>query len=414
MEAADRMVGATIGGPGPEAVTENLDRAVVSGMVAQVVDAVEAEFDLFAAGIEDRVLARIQAAHTGLPAPLGDALHRGVRAAVRDALARLRSQAELPQELPPDLVELARLQGSQGDPPALADAWLVGQEAFWTRLGLVAEQTLGDSALCWEVMKAARLQLSGHAACLSGLFRTAWEAEVARAAGIDDGPRLQAVSRALDGQWVDASELGYDLAGHHVAVVADSPPPLEALARRTERQRLLVAAPGGGTWGWLGGRSRMSDTELDDVVAWQRSREDGPVAFGEPAAGIAGFAASHRQAVEARSIAAATGQPAVRFADLRLLAAVLRDGELAKGFVERELGELDQPTERMDELRTTVRAYLENSQSISAAAALRQRDRKTVVRQLRSAERLIHHRVSERSDELLMALRITDILRSRG
>jgi sugar diacid utilization regulator len=158
----------------------------------------------------------------------------------------------------------------------------------------------------------------------------------------------------------------------------------------------------------------MSDTELDDVVAWQRSREDGPVAFGEPAAGIAGFAASHRQAVEARSIAAATGQPAVRFADLRLLAAVLRDGELAKGFVERELGELDQPTERMDELRTTVRAYLENSQSISAAAALRQRDRKTVVRQLRSAERLIHHRVSERSDELLMALRITDILRSRG
>jgi hypothetical protein len=244
------------------------------------------------------------------------------------------------------------------------------------------------------------------------LFRSAGEAELAR--GIQDDPRLQAVLRALDGYWVNVSELGYDLAGHHVAVVADSPPALEALARRTERQRLLVAAPGGGTWGWLGGRSRMSDSELDDVVAWQRSREDGLVAFGEPAAGIAGFAASHRQALEARSIAAATGQQAVRFADLRLLAAVLRDGELAKGFVERELGELDQPGERMDELRATLRAYLENSQSISAAAALRQRDRKTVVRQLRSAERLVHHRVSEGSDELLMALRIAEILRREG
>jgi hypothetical protein len=68
----------------------------------------------------------------------------------------------------------------------------------------------------------------------------------------------------------------------------------------------------------------------------------------------------------------------------------------------------------MDELRATLRAYLENSQSISAAAALRQRDRKTVVRQLRSAERLIHHRVSEGSDELLMALRIAEILRREG
>jgi sugar diacid utilization regulator len=156
----------------------------------------------------------------------------------------------------------------------------------------------------------------------------------------------------------------------------------------------------------------MSDSELDDVVAWQRSREDGPVAFGESAAGIAGFAASHQQALEAKTIAAATSQEAVRFADLRLLAAVLRDRELAKGFIERELGELDHPSERTHELRATLRAYLEHSHSISAVAALRRRDRKTIVRQLRSAERLIHRRVSDRSDELLIALRLADILRA--
>jgi sugar diacid utilization regulator len=196
-------------------------------------------------------------------------------------------------------------------------------------------------------------------------------------------------------------------------VVADATSAVEALARQIKREVLLVAAPGGGVWGWLGDASPMSDDDLDASIDWQRSQKDGVVAFGEPAAGIAGFGASHQQALEARAIAEATGQNVVRFADLRLLAAVLRDGELAKGFVERELGELDRPTERTHELRATLRAYLEHGQSIAATAALRRRDRKTIVRQLRAAEELIDHTVSDRSDELLIALRIAEILRRR-
>jgi hypothetical protein len=382
-------------------------------MVAQVVDRVEAELDLFGGGVEDHVVARNEASDGGLSAALREALGRGVREGVRDALDRLRSQAQLPDELPPDLIELARLHAHDG-PLEFADAWLVAQELFWDRFALMAEQTLADPALCWEVNKAARLQLSGHAAALSRLFRSACEAEPGPAAGIEDDARRHAVTRALDGHWVDAAELGYELAYDHIAVVADLPSAVEALARRTERQPLLVAAPGGGTWGWLGGRSPMSDNELDAVIAWQRSREDSAVAFGEPAAGIAGFAASHQQALEARTIAAASGQRVVRFADLRLLAALLRDREFAKGFVERELGELDRASERMHKVRATLRTYLEHGQSIAATAALRRRDRKTIGRQLRDAERLIDHPVSERSDALLVALRVADILRSRG
>lgn len=59
--------------------------------------------------------------------------------------------------------------------------------------------------------------------------------------------------------------------------------------------------------------------------------------------------------------------------------------------------------------RETLRAYLEHSQSVSATAALRRRDRKTIERQLRSAEQLMHHRVSARSDEVLLALRVAEI-----
>jgi hypothetical protein len=389
------------------------ERRVVSEMVVEVVNQVEAEFDAFAGEMEDCVLAQIQP-DSGFSEELMEAMRRGIRAALRDALARLRTQAELPRELPPEIIEVVRLQASaRHDPRQFVDGWLVGQEVFWSRFALVAEQTLGDPAQAWEVVKATRLQLSGYAASLSRLFRSAWEDEVASAEGIDD-TRLQAVSRVLDGYWIDTADLDYDLSHQHVAVVADSPGAVEELARHTERQALVVPAPEGGVWGWLGGSSPISDDDLDAAIDRQRSPEEGVVAVGEPAAGVAGFSASHQEALEARDIAAATGERVVRFAHVRLLAAVLRDGELAKDFVQRELGELDRPSEHTHELRATLRAYLEHSQSIAATAALRRRDRKTIVRQLRAAERLIDHTVSDRSDELLLALRLAEILNRRA
>jgi hypothetical protein len=139
-------------------------------------------------------------------------------------------------------------------PGDVADAWLVGPEVFWDRFQIMAERTLTDTALCWDVIKAARARLRGHPARLSGLFRRASERELARVAGIDEESRLRAALRALDGQWVDPDELGYDLAGHHVAVVGDDSPLLDAAARQTEGQLLRVQAPDGGIWGWLGGR----------------------------------------------------------------------------------------------------------------------------------------------------------------
>jgi hypothetical protein len=382
--------------------------------IVEVADVLEAELDVLAGSVDDRVVARIQATQGPLSETLHEALRRGLSAAVRDALARLRSRTELPRELPPDLLELARLcADARCELTDFADAWLIGQEVFWDRFGVVAERTLQDSGLCWDVVKAARVRLRGHAARLSELFREACESEIAQARDPGEDHQLHAVLRALDGQWLDPGELGYDLSHHHVALLADAGAPVADLAHRAQRQLILVEAPGGVAWGWLGGPTPMSDPDLDELIASLDPRE-GRVAFGEPAVGIAGFAASHHQALEARKIAAATNQHVVRFADVRLLIAMLRDGDLAKDFIERELGELDDPGERMGELRETLRAYLEHAQSVSATAAVRRRDRKTIERQLRSAERLIHRRVSDRCDDLLIALRIADILRHRA
>ena len=390
------------------------ERRAIWTMVSEVVDALEPELDLLLARVEDCFMVR-RPANKGGPSPVvQEAVRTAVSAAVHDALTRLRFQAEPPQELLPELTELARLCAESGSSEMvqIVDPWLIGQETFWDRFHVVAERTLEDTGLCWEVVKAARWGLRGHAARLSRLFQEACERELARVSDINDDSRLRVVMRALEGHWVDPGELDYDLASYHIAAIADNPGLLEAAARLTDRPLLRVDAPDGGSWGWIGGKNRISEDDLDALVA-SLSTSDGRVAFGEPAEGIAGFVASHQQALEARAIAEATKNRAVRFGDLRVLIAVLRDGDLAKGFIERELGELDRPNERMAELRETLRVYLEHSQSVSATAALRRRDRKTIERQLRSSEQLLHHRVSDRSDEVLLALRVAEILRHR-
>lgn len=256
---------------------------------------------------------------------------------------------------------------------------LVGETASWSEFGAATEKVL-ESAV-----------------------------QLARAAGVADPTGWAAAVGALQGRWADPSELGYDLAYDHLAVVADGPSVLECLARRADRQLLEVPLPGGGVWGWLGGHQRISDAELDGLVVWQRG-QPGWVAFGEPASGMAGFAESHWQAREAAAIAQALGQPSVRFADVLLPIALRRDPDLAQSFVERELGVLARPTERMEQLRSTLCAYLEHGQSVSAAAAALQCDRKTIQRRLHAAEQLLCRYVDDRSGELLVALRTIGLL----
>jgi hypothetical protein len=137
--------------------------------VAEVVDAMEADLETLVAGIEDRIMARDEVMKSGSSAPFHSTVRRGVSAGVRDALARLRCQAELPgpEELPPDLI-------------ALHEA-LAAQEAFWDHFEVLTERTLGDPARCWEVLKTAQVRLRGHPARLAELFfRRACDQELTR------------------------------------------------------------------------------------------------------------------------------------------------------------------------------------------------------------------------------------------
>ena len=140
--------------------------------------------------------------------------------------------------------------------------------------------------------------------------------------------RRECVKGLLAGELVDHSELGYDLEGHHLALMASGEGASEAmrvLAARLDRRLLAVCREEDPIWAcWLGGRHSLAaeqalralgETPLDQVT----------VTVGEPAEGLSGWRLSHRQAKAALPIAEHREQPVLRYANVALLASVLRD-----------------------------------------------------------------------------------------
>ena len=96
----------------------------------------------------------------------------------------------------------------------------------------------------------------------------------------------------------------------------------------------------------------------------------------------------------------------LHYADVALVIAMLRDSQLLKIFLSRELGALANDGIREADLRVVIRACLENVQNAVATASALGCSRRTVERKLRRAESVIGHPLRQRSAEVLLALRL--------
>jgi hypothetical protein len=226
--------------------------------------------------------------------------------------------------------------------------------------------------------------------------------------------RYHDLLRILAGDPVVRRHFPYDFTAAHLAVVAWDAEPLarlEYMAERFRRSLLAVPTPNGPVWAWLGGRIPMDADGIDDLLRWQQDR-DGYVAFGEPAEGVDGFNRTHRQALEAHTIACILGERAVRWDAIALLALVAHDRVRAAQFVDAQLGPLAGPGARPMELRETLRVYLQRGQNKSAAAPVLGVHPNTVRRRLDEIRELIApRRIEDRTAELLVALRLHCIRR---
>jgi hypothetical protein len=220
------------------------------------------------------------------------------------------------------------------------------------------------------------------------------------------GERVERVEKLLAAEALDTSRLCYDFDAEHVALIASGPGAEVAIAdvARTSRlPSLLVTPEAEVAWCWLGSRKRWGIGEVDRLI------EAGPagtrVAIGEPSGGLAGWRLSHHQARAALAVAKRSGESTVRYADVALLASLVRDELLGTSLRRIYLDPLERERDGSEELRRTLRAYFDADRNISEAASAIGVTRQAVARRLRAAEERLGRPLSACGAELELALR---------
>jgi hypothetical protein len=335
-------------------------------------------------------------------------LNAALAAAVDHRLAVLELGERRAPAVPPVLLAQARLDARDGVAlDTVLRRYSAGNALFGDFLIEEAERA--------EVSSSALRRLLGRQAALSDRLLEAVSEEHVREAKNRPANaaerRRECVKGLLAGELVDHSELGYDLDGHHLALMAkgdEAQELMRVLAGGLDRRLLAVCREEEPIWAcWLGGRSPLEaeqalqglgEVSLDGVV----------VTVGEPGEGLSGWRLSHRQAKAALPIAERRGQPIVRYADVALLAAILRDDLVATSLHQLYLEPLEKARDGGKVGRQTLRAYFAAERNISSTAAVLGVDRRTVTNRIRAIEDLFGRPLKDFATELETALQLDE------
>jgi hypothetical protein len=223
--------------------------------------------------------------------------------------------------------------------------------------------------------------------------------------------RRECVKSLLAGEQVDHSELGYDLEAHHLALMAKgegAPEVMRVLAGRLDCRLLAVCREEEPIWAcWLGG-GRPLETEQALRALGENSLDRVFVTVGEPGVGLSGWRFSHRQAKAALPIAERRGQAILRYADVALLASILRDDLVATSLHQLYLEPLERARDGGKVGRETLRAYFAAERNTSSTAAALGVNRRTITNRIRAIEGLFGRPIKDFATELETALQLDD------
>jgi DNA-binding PucR family transcriptional regulator len=219
--------------------------------------------------------------------------------------------------------------------------------------------------------------------------------------------------------------LGVTLRGWHLAAVAwvdaavpDAERHLRIAARllheATGREPLSMLADDHTLWAWLSS-SRKPAPDLDALVTGLAEHPQLRLTLGAPASGLAGFRASHRQALRARTVAETGREPAqlVDFSRVAIAALLSDNLEDLGVWVARTLGELARDDDAMARLRDTVRVFLQCGGSYTDAAARLHLHKNTVHYRVRKAEEALPGPLADNRLDVEVALLVCDQLGRR-
>jgi PucR C-terminal helix-turn-helix domain/GGDEF-like domain len=234
--------------------------------------------------------------------------------------------------------------------------------------------------------------------------------------------RADTVRAILEGEAVDVEaasrRLGYELRRHHVALrVSSGAHAVEGLERAVGEAAAAVCPgdpvviPSGAARFdvWCG----SFDPLMTDRLESYEPPRGVLVAFGKPSEGVAGFGASHIEAVQAariHSLAPRAIPPVTSYARVELVSLLASDLPRARAFVAGHLGPLASSEVAAERLRETVLAFLVSGGSPTRVARDLYVHQNTVAYRVKQAEELLGHEVGQSPVELTCALTLAAAL----
>ncbi len=219
--------------------------------------------------------------------------------------------------------------------------------------------------------------------------------------------RVDAIRNLLVRRPVDIDlNYGFDEIWHTGLIVTgesdDISQMLTSVASLYNCRLLSVSLESKTVWAWLG-RSNKAN-----VAIHHRHLNNGVVsiAAGESAYGLDGWRLTHHEAQAARHVALHRGAGIVRFAEVLLDAAVLRDETVGAALTKAFLVPLDTLRISGDVARSTLTTYLEYQLNIAKTASALGVTRKTIENRLREIEKSLGRPLSGCLAELEVALRL--------
>jgi len=258
--------------------------------------------------------------------------------------------------------------------------------------------------------------------------------ERARLVRSADAARAETARAIVAGEPVDVDaasrSLGYELRRWHVGVVlwASARDEAETPFSRCERLAMALADSFGSTkpllipagarllWAWCGMAQPPSRETLDGLARLPGDRDGIQAALGNPGEGIAGFASTHPEALEARRVAT-LGRASARvtlYSEVDLISLLSGDVGRARRFIEAELGPLATDDDATLRLRATLRAYLDEGSSFVATARRLGIHENTVKYRVRRCEEELGRPAGERPLKLAAALLLAETLGTKA
>jgi DNA-binding PucR family transcriptional regulator len=246
--------------------------------------------------------------------------------------------------------------------------------------------------------------------------------------------RAGMIKALLDGDDVDVAateaSLGYRLSQTHLGLLlwfdrevgapGEGLLTLEKLATRMaaalDGLHLSVPADADSVQVWIGLPNAAGDEGIACTVAaiLEATPEPRPrAAMGRPAAGIAGFRSSHRQARAARQVAVAAGRrcgPVTEYAEVGAIALLCGDLTATRTWVQDTLGGLATDDDATERLRETVRVFLNLGSSHTAAAEKLNLHKNSVVYRISRAEAARGRPLRSDRADVELALRAAHLL----